>query len=96
MPTKTITVCAACNKRICDGSIWKVHKCIEYGSLREIEVIHYYDRALKSETTSLERCASCWGISNIRKLVGKKIGDKVQIYYNLVPCTYLIIEKIGD
>jgi hypothetical protein len=90
MPTKTITVCANCEKVSCDGSIWRKIKITNIKDNTEQDMS-------KIPEENLENCSLGHGISRLKYLKNKKVGDEVELTFNnWVDKAKVIVKKIID
>lgn len=103
MPSKTITVCARCGKKTCDGAIWRYVKIVEYERDKNFKyMIKFTGNEVEVDLSSIpeenmEGCTLDYGVSRRKFLKGKKVGDEVRLEFkNWARPSWVIVRKVQD
>jgi len=90
MPSKTITVCATCGKKSCDGGIWKWVRVtrIEDGVEEPLSEIPFENQV---------GCSLSHGNFQYKHLKSQPVGAQVSLTYrNWERPSVLVVEKIEE
>lgn len=88
MPTRTVTVCAACGKPTCDGAMW-VWVALRRKDGRVVDL-----HTIPEENRGPD-CSAQYGRANQPLLREKRVGDEVTLSFpNWTPPSLLTLRKV--
>ena len=104
MPKRIIEVFEFCDKRSCDGSLWKYTKIVEYCFTSEPPSYIYQFTGEEKEIDlktipkeNREGCSLSFGSDRMKLLKNKKVGDEVRLEFrNWARPSWVIVKKIEE